>query len=63
MTNKHVVADTTAKYTVITSDGNEYEASVVALDPLTDLAIIKVENTTKEFSPLKIIEDEKNINI
>ncbi len=63
MTNKHVVADTSAKYTVITSDGSEYEASVVALDPLTDLAIIKVENTTKEFSPLKIIEDEKNINI
>lgn len=63
MTNKHVVADTNAKYTVITSDGSEYEASVVALDPLTDLAIIKVENTTKEFSPLKIIEDEKNINI
>jgi len=44
MTNKHVVEDQNASYTVITNDGTEYEASVVALDPLTDLAIIKINN-------------------
>lgn len=63
MTNKHVVADTTAKYTVITNDGKEYDAGVVALDPLTDLAIIKIENTTQDFQVLPLIEDEKYINI
>lgn len=63
MTNKHVVSDTSAKYTVITSDGTEYDASVVALDPLTDLAIIKIEQPDKEFPILNIIEDEKYINI
>lgn len=63
MTNKHVVSDSNAKYTVILSDWSEYEANVVALDPLTDLAIIKIENPNKEFSVLPIIEDDKYINI
>lgn len=63
MTNKHVVSDTSAKYTVITNEGKEYDASVVALDPLTDFAIIKIENPDREFKVLDIIEDEKHINI
>lgn len=64
MTNKHVVADTKAKYTVVTNDGKEFDASVVALDPLTDLAIIKIDSPIKkDFNVLNIIEDEKYINI
>jgi len=43
VTNKHVVSDQTAKYTVVTSDGNTYDAKVVALDPTLDLAIVKIE--------------------
>ncbi len=42
LTNKHVVSDEQAAYTVITNDGKEYEAKVVATDPRNDLAIIKV---------------------
>lgn len=41
-TNKHVVSDATAEYTVITSDGKEYPAKVLALDPVKDIAVIKV---------------------
>lgn len=63
MTNKHVVSDAQAKYTVITNDWEEYDTKVLALDPITDLAIIKIENPNKEFSVLKIIEDETYINI
>lgn len=63
MTNKHVVSDMNAKYTVITNDWKEYDAKVVALDPLTDLAIIKIENINIEFNVLDIIEDERYINI
>lgn len=63
ITNKHVVADSQAKYTIITNDSKEYDASVIALDPLTDLAILKIDNAWKDFSVLKIIEDEKYINI
>lgn len=63
MTNKHVVYDSQAKYTVITNEWKEYDASVVALDPLTDLAIIKIEQPDEEFQVLPIIEDETYINI
>jgi len=63
MTNKHVVYDANAKYTVITNDWKEYDSKVIALDPLNDLAIIKIEKPDKDFSVLNIIEDEKYINI
>ena len=43
LTNKHVVADTTAKYTVVTSDGQKYDAKVLTTDPSNDLAIVKVD--------------------
>ena len=42
LTNKHVAQDTTASYTVITSDGKSYDAKVVAQDPINDLAILKI---------------------
>jgi len=45
VTNKHVVSDTEAKYTVYTYDKKTYDATVVALDPTMDLAIIKIEAT------------------
>ena len=43
LTNKHVILDTEAEYTVLTNDGKKYPAQVLARDPLQDLAIIKIE--------------------
>lgn len=43
VTNKHVVSDSRAQYTVVTTDGKQYEAKVLAQDPSNDLAIVKVE--------------------
>lgn len=43
LTNKHVVSDTKADYTVITNDGQKYSSKVLALDPVQDLAIIKIQ--------------------
>ena len=43
VTNKHVVADTTADYTAITTDGKEHVAKVLARDPVNDIAIIKID--------------------
>lgn len=45
VTNKHVVSDTTADYTVITNDGKEHVATVLAKDPINDIAIIKIDGT------------------
>ena len=43
LTNKHVVSDTEAQYTVLTNDGKKYSAKVLARDSNIDIAIIKVE--------------------
>ena len=45
VTNKHVVSDTKAEYTVMTNDGKEYPAKVLARDPYQDIAIVKVEGS------------------
>ncbi|MGB9911030.1 MAG: S1C family serine protease [Microgenomates group bacterium] len=45
VTNKHVVADTQAKYRVITKDDKEYEVKKIYRDPVNDLAILKIEAT------------------
>lgn len=43
LTNKHVVSDNAAEYTVYTNAGKKYPAKVLALDPVQDLAIVKIE--------------------
>lgn len=47
VTNRHVVSDTTAQYTVVTSDGKSYPAKILALDPSPqiDLAVLKINAT------------------
>lgn len=42
LTNKHVVSDTKADYTVLTNDGKKYDAKVLARDPAQDLAVLKI---------------------
>jgi len=43
LTNKHVVYDTEAEYTVLLSNDKKYDAKVLARDPIQDLAVIKIE--------------------
>ncbi|PJE51281.1 MAG: hypothetical protein COV29_00800 [Candidatus Yanofskybacteria bacterium CG10_big_fil_rev_8_21_14_0_10_36_16] len=43
LTNKHVVFDTNADYTVITNDEKEYSAKVLSRDPVNDVAFVKIE--------------------
>ncbi len=45
VTNRHVVADETAEYTVVTNDGKKYAATVLARDPFQDIAVIKINAT------------------
>ena len=53
LTNKHVVSDKTADYTVFTNDGKKYSAKVLALDPVQDLAIIKIQQDSKDSTQVK----------
>ena len=43
VTNKHVVLDEDAEYTVLTNDGKRYAAQVLARDPVQDLAVLKIQ--------------------
>jgi S1-C subfamily serine protease len=42
LTNKHVVFDPEAEYTVITSDEKEYPGKVISRDPINDVAVLKI---------------------
>jgi S1-C subfamily serine protease len=69
LTNKHVVLDEKADYTVLTNDGRKFPARVLARDPVQDLAIIKIEQEKivdkeggfafKKFSPVKLGDSDK----
>jgi len=52
LTNKHVVSDVDAEYVVVMNDNKEYNAKVLARDPVQDLAIMKIEGGN-DFNPLK----------
>jgi serine protease Do len=45
LTNKHVVSDIGASYSVLTNDGKTYNAKVLARDPDQDLAVLKIDAT------------------
>ena len=47
LTNKHVVLDEQANYTVFTNDGKKFPAKVLARDKMQDLAIMKIDQEKK----------------
>ena len=57
VTNRHVIKDIDADYTVITSDGEEHEATVLARDPVYDLAYLKIEG--QDFSYLEFADSDQ----
>ncbi|EKD66115.1 MAG: Peptidase S1 and S6, chymotrypsin/Hap [uncultured bacterium (gcode 4)] len=66
LTNKHVVSDPNASYTIITSNNTEFEWRIVALDPSNDLAILKAYKGSKEViidNPVSLINDTKSIEV
>jgi S1-C subfamily serine protease len=43
LTNKHVISDSKAEYTVILNDGRRFPAEILSRDPINDVAIIKIK--------------------
>lgn len=52
ITNRHVVADENAEYTVLMNDESKHEAKVLARDPINDIAIIKIEGNNLSVAEL-----------
>lgn len=61
ITNRHVVGDTNATYTVLTNDKKEYAVQRIYRDPLNDLAILKITPPAGEPSlkPLELGDSSK----
>lgn len=60
VTNKHVVSDQTADYTVMTNDGKKYDAKVKAIDPTNDVGILKIDASNL---PVLQLGDSSNLQI
>ena len=61
LTNKHVVVDPDAEYTVCTPDEEQYPAKVLARDPINDVAILKIEPPTGQDMPTLKLGDSSKI--
>ena len=57
ITNRHVVSDTEATYTVLTYDKKQYNVVNIFRDPLNDLSILKVN--AKKLKPLTLGDSSK----
>lgn len=56
VTNKHVVSTADTKYQVITSNDKSYDVQKIYRDPLTDVAIIKIDPTQNNGQKLTPVE-------
>ena len=60
VTNKHVVYEADADYTVLLNDEREFPAKVLSRDPINDVAILKIEATGL---PAVTIGDSNNVEL
>ncbi len=60
VTNKHVVGEAGAEYTIIDRDGNEHRVEQIYRDPANDLAILQVENNNL---PSIELGDSENLKV
>jgi len=63
LTNKHVVLDKEADYTVFTNDGRKFPAKVLAIDPVEDLAVLKIEQENDTSFPVLKLGDSDSLEI
>lgn len=63
VTNKHVVDQTGATYTVFTNDGKKYDAKVIAKDPVLDIALIKINPAAGQTFPYLTLGDSDTLQL
>ncbi|MFH1461033.1 MAG: trypsin-like peptidase domain-containing protein [Patescibacteria group bacterium] len=63
ITNRHVVGSPEVDYTIVTADEKEYQAEVLARDPVNDVAIIKIKNTKGKKFPILELGDSNKIDL
>lgn len=65
LTNKHVVSDEEAQYTVILADGKELPAEVLGRDMLNDLAVLQIKAPEDQPLNLQVVSfgDSENLQV
>ena len=63
LTNKHVVQYDNIDYTVILSNGDQYQAEVLARDNIQDLAVLKIEPKKGESFNILSLGDSDNLKV
>jgi serine protease Do len=63
VTNRHVVSDTAARYSVLLDDGTAYEVEVLARDPQLDIAILKITEPLQSALPFVQFGDSESLRL
>ncbi len=59
VTNRHVVSDDEARYSVILNDGKSYDVKVVAKDPVLDIAILQFSEVPENLTILTFANSDE----
>jgi S1-C subfamily serine protease len=63
LTNRHVVVSPHVDYTVVTAEGKEYQAEVLARDAVHDVAILKIKNAKNKKFPVLELGDSNQVEL
>jgi serine protease Do len=63
LTNKHVVSESSAEYSVVTNDNRTLKTKILAVDPVDDIAILKIDLPSKEKLPTVQLGDSLKIDL
>lgn len=59
ITNRHVVSDTSANYTVVLNDNRKFAAKVLARDTVLDIAVLDIEEDVEGLQALNLGDSDK----
>lgn len=63
VTNRHVVSDSDARYSVLLNDGTAYDVAVLARDTQLDVAILKISEPLKKSLPFVSFGDSESLRL
>lgn len=63
VTNRHVVSDTTARYSVLLNNGSSYDVEVLARDQVLDIAVLQIIDTNDITFPYILFGDSTDLRL
>lgn len=63
VTNRHVVADTDARYSILLNNGESYEVEILARDPVLDIAVLRIRDAADQNFPFLRFGDSDTLRL